>query len=168
MAFGDANSTWGEKETISSSVTYILNYEERLFYQVMQSAASIALIHNERCADLNVAALNVRAAFQKSAKITSFSIGPGPNATNIVTLVAVNSFTPGDIVAISGLGVATYLNGQNLKVGTASPTQFTVGFVHADVTSTGDSGTATQIQTALYLLNVSRATAATAAPGTWY
>ncbi len=164
--FGDAQSTYGEHDTtpfIAQTVNYVLDWNEFAFYKVMKAPASIVFIHTETCVDLTVGPLNVPTALQKTAKITNFSI-----TSNVVTLNAVNSFSPGDIAAISGLGTGTYLNGQNLTVTSASATQFTVAFTHANVGSTGDSGTATQVQTNLYLKNISRATAATASLGNWY
>ena len=149
---------------IAQLVTYVLNYDETLLYKVLQAPASINWVNTATSVNLTVGPINVPAAVQKTAKITSFTIGPGPNSTNLVTLVATNSFTPGDIVTFSGLGVATYLNGLSLQVGTASPSQFTVGFVHADVTSTSDSGTATQVKTTLYKTDVTQGTS----PGNWF
>ena len=72
-----------------------------------------------------------------SASITNFTI-----ATNVVTILASNSFTVGEQVTISGMGVATYLNGQTVTVTAASSTQFQFTFSHADVASTPDTGTA--------------------------
>lgn len=75
-----------------------------------------------------------------SATITNFQI-----ATNLVTFTAVNAFTAGDVVTISGLGVGTYLNGQTLTILALglSGTQFQAVFNHANVGSTADSGLAT-------------------------
>lgn len=74
------------------------------------------------------------------ATITSFSI-----TSNVVTVVAPNSFVAGQSALISGLTVGTYLNGSNLIVLTAglSSSHFEAAFTHANVTSTAASGTAT-------------------------
>ena len=79
-----------------------------------------------------------------AATITAFSV-----TDNIVTLTAVNSFTPGMAVLFAGLGAATFLNGQTLEVlGTGlNATEFQVAFATADVLTTADSGTATPGQT---------------------
>lgn len=52
---------------------------------------------------------------------------------NILTVTCNNSFTAtGTIYNFSGLTGATFLNGQSVTIMTASPTQFTAAFVHAD------------------------------------
>jgi hypothetical protein len=75
-----------------------------------------------------------------NASITNFSI-----TSNIVSFVANNNFTAGEIVSISGLTTGTYLNGQTFSVlGTGlTATGFQVAFVHANVGATADAGTAT-------------------------
>lgn len=71
-----------------------------------------------------------------SAAITNVAI-----VTNIATLTATNTFTAGEVVTISGLSTATYLNGQSVTVTASSGTTFTFTFAHSDA-STADSGTA--------------------------
>lgn len=75
-----------------------------------------------------------------AAKITAFSI-----AANVVTFEAENVFTAGELVGISGLSVATFLNGKSLTVSSSglSGTQFEAGFTHANVSTTADNGVAT-------------------------
>jgi fibronectin type 3 domain-containing protein len=82
----------------------------------------------------------VTAVFNNTATITSFSI-----TSNVVTFQAANNFTAGTTVQVSGLSNGTYLNGQVLTVLSTglSGTQFAASFTHANVGSTGDSGTAT-------------------------
>lgn len=72
--------------------------------------------------------------------ITAFSI-----SSNIVTLTAANTLVAGQLVGLSGLSVASYLNGGSFTVlGTGLTTaQFEVAFNHANVASTPDSGQAT-------------------------
>lgn len=77
--------------------------------------------------------------------ITSFSI-----ASNVVTIVAANSLTVGQQVVIAGLSTGTYLNGQTLTIASASASQFTASFTHADVSSTADTGVAKVIQTVTF------------------
>lgn len=146
---------------IPAQVTYVLDDTQRLQYCMMQVTATVNKTHfpnSPTNVDLS-AVVNVPAAAQKSAKITSFSI-----SGNVVTFVGTNNFKNGDIVTISGLGVGTYLNGQNLTLSGPTSSQFSAAFTHADVGSTNDSGTATQIQTTLYLTNVSQGTS----PGCWF
>ena len=73
------------------------------------------------------------------ATITAFAI---VSATSTVTFTAANRFIPGMSVTVAGLSIGTYLNGVTFVVLTASPTQFTATFSHANVTTTSDSGTA--------------------------
>jgi Ice-binding-like len=69
--------------------------------------------------------------------ITSFSI-----TNNIVTALASNDFVAGDQVAIFGFrDVANaFLNGNTLTVLTATSTQFTAAFTHANYTYTSGAG----------------------------
>jgi hypothetical protein len=149
MAYGDHDGT----PYLGQVVTYVLSQEEYNRYGVQSVSATIKRISTATCVDLN-ALVNVPPQWQKSAPITSFSI-----TGNVVTVIAANNFANGDIVTISGLGVGTYLNGQNLTVIVGnyvnasgqtvvnpSGTQFAATFTHADVGSTSDSGTAKQVQ----------------------
>jgi hypothetical protein len=74
-----------------------------------------------------------------TATITAFAI-----SSNIVTFTAANGFTAGEVVTIQGLSTGTYLNGLSFNVlGTGlSSSQFEVAFVHANVSTTSDSGQA--------------------------
>jgi hypothetical protein len=90
------------------------------------------------------------------ATITGFSI-----TSNQVTFQAINSFTPGTKVAISGLTstAGTPLDGQSLTVLAAglSATQFTCNLSQsqADVSATTDTGTAVPLaplQSPIFLL----------------
>jgi len=157
MAYGDKTGT----PTVGQSCTYVLSQEEYNRYRVASVSGTITNIHTAVSVDLQ-ATVNVPPAIQKSAPITSFSI-----TSNLVTFVAANNFANGDVVAISGLSVGTYLNGQNLQVVVGSylnglgqqvvipPGQFVAAFTHADVGSTSDSGIATQVQATLTPKSVS-------------
>jgi hypothetical protein len=72
-----------------------------------------------------------------SATITSTA-----SASNVVTVLAANSFTVGEVVNLAGLTFATWLNGQSVAVTSAAPTQFQFTFPHADYAATADTGTA--------------------------
>ena len=72
-----------------------------------------------------------------SASITNVAI-----TTNVATLLAVNSFTVGEVVNLSGLTTATFLNSQSVTITAAAPTQFSFTFAHADYASAADTGTA--------------------------
>lgn len=72
-----------------------------------------------------------------SYTVTAFQI-----TSNVVTVTAANALQVGYGVVIGGLTTGTYLNGVALIVETASGTQFTAAFAHADVALTSDSGTA--------------------------
>jgi hypothetical protein len=70
-----------------------------------------------------------------SSSITSVSI-----TSNVVTLTVGNAFVAGNIVIPYGLTTATFLNGQNLLVATASGSQITANFTHANYGPTADTG----------------------------
>lgn len=73
-----------------------------------------------------------------NAPITNVQI-----AGNVLTVTCANSFIAGStIYNFSGLTGATFLNGQSITVMTASPTQFTAAYVHADYASAPDTGIA--------------------------
>jgi hypothetical protein len=75
------------------------------------------------------------------ASITSFSI-----TANVVTFQAVNTFVAGQVVVVQNLAVGTYLNTTLTVISTGlSGSQFEASFVHADVGSTGDTGSATPV-----------------------
>jgi hypothetical protein len=76
-----------------------------------------------------------------TATITSVAI-----TTNVLTILAVNTFQVGDQITFSGVGTATFLNGQTVTILTRSGTQFTASFTHADYGPTVDTGTATAAQ----------------------
>lgn len=62
--------------------------------------------------------------------------------TNVVTITVKNNLAAGDIVKVSGVTTATFLNGQTLTVlaGSLSATQFTANFTHGNYGSAGDTG----------------------------
>ena len=62
------------------------------------------------------------------ATITNVSL-----TSNVVTITAANSFLVGGKVTLAGLTTSTFLNGQTLTVASASATQFTANFTHANV-----------------------------------
>jgi hypothetical protein len=72
-----------------------------------------------------------------SATITNIAI-----TSSVLTVTAANSYKAGQIVAFSGVGTNTFLNGQVVAILTASSTQFTATFLHADVASGADTGIA--------------------------
>lgn len=75
------------------------------------------------------------------ANLTSFSI-----SSNVVTFIAANSFTNGEIIQITGTGIS-YLDGTVLTVIAAglSSTQFEASLTHANVASTTITGQATPL-----------------------
>jgi hypothetical protein len=62
---------------------------------------------------------------------------------NMVTLDCESKYFPGNTILMSGLRGANFLNDYTLLIQTATPTQLTAYFEHADYASTADSGTAT-------------------------
>jgi hypothetical protein len=63
-------------------------------------------------------------------------------ASNVVTVTVPNKAQAGRTVTFSGIGTATYLNGQTLTVTSATGTQISAAFTHANDTSHADTGTA--------------------------
>jgi len=84
-----------------------------------------------------------------SAPITNVAI-----TSNVLTITATNTFVPGQIVTFTGLTTATFLNGQTVTIATASGSQFTANFTHANYVSAADTGTASLISLALTLYEV--------------
>jgi hypothetical protein len=72
-----------------------------------------------------------------SATITNIAI-----SGNTLTVTAANSFKVGQVVNFSGVGTNAFLNSQQATISTASGSQFTATFAHADVASGADTGTA--------------------------
>lgn len=72
-----------------------------------------------------------------SATVTNIAI-----TGNVLTVTAANSFKVGQVVAFTGVGTNTFLNSQQATISTASGSQFTAAFAHADVASGVDTGTA--------------------------
>jgi hypothetical protein len=73
----------------------------------------------------------------ESDSITNISI-----TTNVLTVTAVNTFTVGVPVTLSGLTTATFLNNQIVVVISTTGTSFTATFAHADYASAPDTGSA--------------------------
>jgi hypothetical protein len=73
----------------------------------------------------------------KSAAITNIAL-----ASNALTITANNTFAVGDMVTLSGITNATFLNGLTLKVIAATLTTFEASLAHADYTSLSDTGLA--------------------------
>lgn len=76
---------------------------------------------------------------QYTATATTFSI-----TSNVATVVATNSFATGQTPYLSGFSTATYFNGarQTIIATGLSSSQYEFNFIHADVASTSDTGTA--------------------------
>lgn len=81
------------------------------------------------------------------ATITNIAI-----TANIVTVTCANSFAVGNLVVLSGIATATFLNGVILNIVSASPTQFTANFIHANYGPAGDSGTVKNTTTQDYTI----------------
>jgi hypothetical protein len=70
------------------------------------------------------------------ATITNIAI-----ASNVLTVTCANSFKAGQVVFFKNMGTNTFLNSQQATIATASGSQFTAVFAHADVASGADTGT---------------------------
>lgn len=71
------------------------------------------------------------------AKITKVGL-----SSSTLTVTCANTLVAGQQVYLSGLTVATFLNGQILTVVSVSATQFTATLIHADYLAAADTGTA--------------------------
>ena len=90
------------------------------------------------------------------ATITNFSI-----TSNVITVTAMNNFTAGQQIAIYGFARPEnqFLDGNTLVVGTASATQFTAAFTHANTTmTTPDSGSAAVLISGTLVLSAASST----------
>jgi hypothetical protein len=65
--------------------------------------------------------------------------------SNVLTVTAANNLQSGQSVTFSGIATSTYLNGQTIRVLTASGTQFTASYTHANDPSHPDTGSAAGI-----------------------
>jgi hypothetical protein len=79
---------------------------------------------------------------QASGQITSTQV-----AANVLTVTCSNSFLPGQVVELNNLQVSTFLDGQSVTISTASGTQFTAPFTHANYGPTAETqgGVATNV-----------------------
>lgn len=73
-----------------------------------------------------------------TATITNVSL-----TGNIGTVTCANNFVPGLSVTFTGLTTAIWLNNQQVQIISATATQITFAFVHADYASASDTGTVT-------------------------
>lgn len=82
--------------------------------------------------------------------ITTWSFGGGLTATitqvqidlsNVCTITCANTFSAGEVVSLSGLTTATFLNGQTVTLTSATSTQIVFSFTHATYGPTADTGT---------------------------
>jgi hypothetical protein len=82
------------------------------------------------------------ATFLNPGTVTSIQI-----TTNVVTVTCANSFSNGQTILMKGLTGATFLNWVVLTITTATGTNFTAPFTHANYGPTADTGTANPIAT---------------------
>lgn len=89
---------------------------------------------------------------QFTAALTHANYGTSSAATayaivsNVLTVTVANTFAIGSKVKLGGFTLGSYLNGQTVTVLTASGTQFTAAFTHADDSAT-EAGTAVDADT---------------------
>lgn len=82
-----------------------------------------------------------------TATITNVAI-----TAKVLTITAANTFAVGNLVTLSGVTTAAFLNGVILNITSASPTQFTAFFNHADYASAADIGTVINVTTQDYTI----------------
>lgn len=67
-------------------------------------------------------------------------------ASSVLTVTCANNYSPGDVVTLSGIVNATFLNGQTVTIATASSSQFTAAYTYVGTyPSTADFGLVTKI-----------------------
>lgn len=81
----------------------------------------------------------------QTASITNVSV-----TSNVVTITANNNFSLGELVTLNGMGTATFLEDQIVRIDTVSPTQFSFNFTHANYGPAVDTGTAKSVTTQDY------------------
>ena len=82
------------------------------------------------------------ATFLNPGTITSTQV-----ASNVLTVTANNSFSNGQTILLKGLTTSTFLNWVIVTITTATGTNFTAPFTHANYGPTADTGTANPIAT---------------------
>src|SRR5579863_3347037 len=90
------------------------------------------------------------------------NMGQSPNATitniaitsNVLTVTCTNTFYPGQSVAFTNVGTATFLNNVIVQVVTATGSSFTAEYTHADYASAADTGNVLPAQTHFWTRNV--------------
>lgn len=83
---------------------------------------------------------NSGSGFDYSLNTQGFLITNVALTTNVVTITTHNNLAVGDVVKISGVTTATFLNGLSLTVASSSATQFTANLTHANYGTAGDTG----------------------------
>jgi hypothetical protein len=83
-----------------------------------------------------------------TASITNIAL-----TSNVVTITCANTFAVNQQVIPSLINIATFLNGQILQVLTASASQITANFTHADYVSAANTGTLTAATTQDYTVS---------------
>lgn len=87
--------------------------------------------------------------FTNVAQITNIAL-----TSNVVTVTCANAFAAGDSVKFGLVATNTFLNGQTVTVSTASATQFTAAFTHANVVSVADSGVAALVASNIIIRDI--------------
>jgi len=82
------------------------------------------------------------ATFLNPATITQTQV-----ASNVLTVTCANSFANGQTILLKGLTTSTFLNWQVVTITTATGTNFTAPFTHANYGPTADTGSANPIAT---------------------
>jgi hypothetical protein len=76
------------------------------------------------------------------ARTTSSTITNIAITSNVLTVTCSNTFEAGEIVNLTGLTTATFLNNQTVTVATATAGNFTANVTYANYSSAADTGTA--------------------------
>jgi len=93
--------------------------------------------------DYNIVVLGPYHAYGLNVLTSSVTITQIAILNNVLTVTCNNVFGQGAPITLTGLTTATFLNNQVVTIATASPTQFTAVFTHANYGPTSDTGIAT-------------------------
>lgn len=129
---GSSFSMVQSQVTPPPSASVAANSSETQSYTTDAVLSSLTAVRVQ--ADGNISAVN-----PVIAPITATSI-----TSNVLTVTVANTFLPGAFVVLSATAEG-FLNGQVVQVITASLTQFTATFTHANYSNPADTGTAEQV-----------------------
>jgi hypothetical protein len=128
--------TYGTCSIVGGSPSYVQG-GVRLNFSLLEKIHAVTMLPNWVVFDSLINTGWIYEFAPLGAQITNVAL-----TTNVVTITAKNNLAAGDIVQISGVTTATFLNGVNLTVlaGGLSATAFTANFTRTNYVSAADTG----------------------------